>query len=151
MTQPVFQCRMCGICCAGQGGIVLGPRDMQRICAHLGVTEPVFMERYGYTSNGKAMIRTGVDGYCVFFVAGRGCIVHDGKPDVCRAWPYFRGNLTDAHSFAMAKDYCAGLRRDATHEEFVREGEAYLREHNLFASDASREGTALMPAGALNT
>lgn len=144
MTKTAFQCRMCGHCCLGKGGIVLGPKDMQRICAYLEMDEGTFMRTYGTLHNGKAKVRTGDDGACIFFEQHKGCTVHEGKPDICRAWPFFRGNMVDAVSLAMAKDFCPGIRADVTHAEFVEEGVLYLRDNQLIAHDPRHEALALI-------
>lgn len=144
MTVPVFLCRMCGRCCEGEGGIVLAPEDMRRLCVSLALDEEVFMERYGVVRNGKITVRTGKDGRCVFFTAGEGCAVHGDKPDVCRAWPFFRGNMVDPESLRMAKDYCPGIHAEVGHAAFVEEGARYLRAHALEARDPSREAHALL-------
>ena len=93
---------------------------------------------------GKLKIRCGNDGYCVFFRQGSGCGVHEGKPAICRAWPFFRGNIEDSGSLAMAKEFCPGIETDAQHADFAREGRDYLRENGLIASDASCEANALI-------
>lgn len=144
MMATVFACRRCGHCCEGEGGIVVGPRDLERICAFLQISPELFRERYGVIHNGKLKIRTGADGYCIFFREGEGCRVHEGKPDICRAWPFFRGNMVDAESLYLAKDFCPGIRPDATHAEFVAEGRRYLEENALEAHDPSCEANALL-------
>ena len=145
MSGPVFDCRMCGICCEGKGGIVVSPRDLERICAFLRMDADAFRHEYGVMHNGKLKVRSGEDGNCVFFEAGKGCAVHEGKPDICRAWPFFRGNMVDPESLHMAKEFCPGIRRDATHEAFVAEGRKYLHDNGLEASDPRCEAHALMP------
>ena len=145
MSSPVFDCAMCGICCEGKGGIVVSPKDLQRICAFLDMDADTFKERYGVMHNGKLKVRSGEDGNCVFFVSGQGCRVHEGKPDICRAWPFFRGNMVDPESLYMAKEFCPGIRKDATHAAFVAEGRQYLLEQDLEASDPRCEAHALMP------
>lgn len=144
MTTPVFDCRMCGICCEGKGGIVVSPTDLPRICAYLQQQAHEFIATYGEYHNGKLKIRTAANGYCVFFVQGKGCSVHPAKPDICRAWPFFKGNMVDAHSFGMAKEFCAGIRPDADHAAFVAEGRAYLEEQGLKAKNPHTEANALM-------
>lgn len=139
-----FDCRMCGQCCQGEGGIVVSPADLARICAFLGMTPEAFEATYGERRNGKLKVRTGPDGNCVFFAAGRGCTVHEGKPDICRAWPFFRGNLVDADSLGMAKEYCPGIRPDVRHAEFSAAGRAYLAARGLLASDCTCEANALV-------
>ena len=140
----VFTCQMCGQCCRGQGGIVVSPTDLARILKALGMDEASFRERYGEMRGGKLQIRCGDDGACIFFREGEGCTVHAGKPDVCRAWPFFRGNIVDADSFEMAKDYCPGIRRDADHATFAREGRAYLKKHGLLSRDGTSGGWAVV-------
>lgn len=100
--------------------------------------------RFGEQRGGKLQIRTGTDGYCLFFQQGKGCSVHEGKPDICRAWPFFRGNLVDSESFAMAKDFCPGIDEHASHALFCEEGKSYLSNMDLLAHDACSEANALI-------
>lgn len=148
MSAPVFDCRMCGICCEGKGGIVVSPTDLPRLCAFLSQNPAEFTTTYGEIHNGKLKIRNGDDGFCIFFVQGQGCSVHPAKPDICRAWPFFRGNMVDAESFTMAKDFCEGIRADASHQEFVKEGNTYLKEQQLSAENPRTEANALLGMGA---
>lgn len=148
---PVFECTMCGQCCEGEGGIILGPHDLERISSGLKLCSEDFLKCYGVYRNGKWQIRTGDDGRCIFFREGAGCTVHPIRPDVCRAWPFFRGNMIDSESLYLAKDYCPGIRQDATFEEFIAEGKAYLEENGLVASDPKTEGHALLPASSTKT
>ena len=140
----VFECRMCGECCQGKGGIVVGPRDLPRLCAHLHMESKNFVAAYGYQQDGKIKIRTGPDNYCIFFLPGAGCSVHEAKPDICRAWPYFRGNMMDEASLIMAKESCPGINPMLSHDAFVRAGLQYLEEHQLKASDPAHEANALI-------
>ncbi len=140
----VFDCKMCGQCCEGQGGIVVSPSDLERICSHLLLDAQEFLAQYGHMHNGKLKVRSGDDGFCIFFKQGEGCAVHVAKPNICRAWPFFRGNMLDDESFFLAKDYCAGIRADSTHMEFVEEGISYLQENALEANDATTEAHALL-------
>lgn len=142
--KSVFNCRMCGHCCEGKGGIIVSPADLQRLAAHLQQPQDAVAERYCERIGGKLRIRCGEDGYCVFFRQGSGCGVHEGKPAICRAWPFFRGNIEDASSLAMAKEFCPGIDINAEHADFAREGRAYLRDNGLIATDASCEANALI-------
>jgi Fe-S-cluster containining protein len=96
--------------------------------------------------NGKLQVRAGGDGFCVFFRAGLGCSVHPARPDICRAWPYFRGNLLDAQSHALAAGYCTGLDKDQPHEDFLAEGLRYLKEGGLCGTGGIDEAGALQVA-----
>lgn len=140
----LFSCRMCGHCCHGSGGIVVGPSDLPRLSAYLQVSDADFLARHTESRNGKPMIKTGDDGYCIFFHTEKGCAIHPARPDVCRAWPYFRGNLIDSISFGMAREDCPGIERHASHAAFAREGFAYLHSHGILACDPAREARALI-------
>lgn len=140
----VFECRQCGQCCEGKGGIVLSDKDLARLAHFLALPDEEVIEKYCELSNGKLKIKTGADGNCVFFSGAESCTIHEVKPDICRAWPFFRGNLEDPVSLAMARDFCPGINPAVSFEEFVTEGIAYLRARNLVASDAGREANALI-------
>jgi len=141
----VFDCKMCGHCCEGRGGIILGPRDLKRICDAFKMDERTWLSQYAELMNGKYTIRVGEDNRCIFFKDGVGCSIHTFKPDVCRAWPFFHGNMVDNVSLFMAKDFCPGISKDATHAEFVSEGRQYLKENGLVAHNANTEAVALLP------
>lgn len=140
----VFTCRRCGACCEGQGGIVVSPADMQRLAACLCLPPEAVAGRFCERSGGKLKIRSGADGRCVFFHAEQGCAVHAGKPAICRAWPFFRGNLRDPVSLDMARSFCPGIARHVDHATFARAGLSYLREQGLLAKDAAHEANALI-------
>ena len=142
MTQA-FDCRMCGSCCRGAGGIVVGDKDLERLCAHTALSPEEFGARFAERRNGKLKLRVGVDDCCVFFTVGQGCTVHPAKPDICRAWPFFRGNLLDAESLSLAKEYCPGIHPDIGQAEFARRGMAELEEENLGGRGGADEATAL--------
>ena len=94
---------------------------------------------------GTLQRRTGEDEACIFFVEGKGCMVHEGKPgDECRAWPFFRSNIMDANSFEMARAYCPGVEKGRSHGDFAREGRACLTKHGLPAHSRDEEGRAVI-------
>ncbi|NLW81736.1 MAG: YkgJ family cysteine cluster protein [Desulfovibrionales bacterium] len=143
MSITVFDCQMCGHCCHGQGGIVVSAPERQRLAEYLGLSEEDFCATYTQTQDKKLVLRSRGDGFCIFFDAVTACTVHPAKPDVCRAWPFFRGNLVDAVSWEMAQDYCPGIRPDTGHAEFARQGRAYLIENKLTKNGREDEANAL--------
>lgn len=132
-TPPLaFSCQRCGHCCHGEGGIVLGHGDLARLAVAFSLTPEAFIEQYADERYGRTRLRTREDGYCTFYNDDiRGCGVHAVRPDVCRAWPFFRGNMVDESSWELVQDYCPGIVAKAGHDEFVRQGADYLREHGL--------------------
>ena len=108
------------------------PEDVDRLCAHLEMTREQFARSYLEEVDGKPRVRA-ANGWCVFFAEG--CLVHPAKPSVCRAWPFFQGNMLDELSWRMAQDACPGISPEAGHDRFVREGLEYLREMGLASTD----------------
>jgi len=136
-----FSCRRCGHCCQGTGGIVLAAKDRARLAVHLGMSIDAFVAAHVSRRGGKFHLKTRDDGFCVFF--DQGCSVHLARPDICRAWPYFRGNLLDASSWEMSHEYCPGINPDIPHAQFVRQGLEALLAQGLGAKDDSETPNAL--------
>lgn len=122
----------------------MSPKDQERLAVHLGMDVSDMLREYSVSPNGKPNLRTGEDGYCVFFAEGKGCTVHPGRPDICRAWPFFRGNLIDSMSWEMIQEYCPGVNPKAGHAEFARQGRAYLEQHGLLRNDPNVDPNALI-------
>ena len=139
-----FSCQRCGKCCEGRGGIVVGPRDLTRLSVHFGLPGEEVLARYAEMMDGKPTLKVGDDGFCMFFKEGRGCTIHPARPSVCRAWPFFRGNLIDEVSFEMAREDCPGIRREASHAQFAHEGFRYLEDYKLRCHDIRTEGRAVI-------
>lgn len=133
--QKAFTCQMCGQCCHGDGGIVLNRSDQKRLCHSLNLDPDSFLQIYTKKAQGKVFLLTDSEGYCVFFDRKKGCRIHEFKPAVCLAWPFFKGNLLDKNSWQMAMDYCPGLNPKVSHEEFVRQGLEYLLLKGLLFSE----------------
>ncbi len=138
-----FTCHRCGHCCHGEGGIILAEHDQKRLATHLDMPVEALIERYGEFQNNKIRLITGPNGYCVFFSKSKGCSVHPARPDICRAWPFFRGNIIDELSWQLAMDYCPGINSKVTHADFVEEGKKYLQEHGLYATESTTQANAL--------
>ena len=122
----------------------MGQRDLPRLLVYFNMEKADFLARYTEIFDGKPVLITGEDGFCYFFKEGRGCTIHEARPDVCRAWPYFRGNLIDEFSFAMAKEDCPGIVKTVSHAFFARDGYAYLKNNGLLCKDKSVDGRALI-------
>lgn len=138
-----FNCTMCGQCCQGKGGIVATLEEQISMAAFLGLELDNFQAKYMRKSGEKSFVRTGSDELCLFFEEGKGCWVHPVKPSLCRAWPFFRGNLMDESSFEMARQYCAGINKHVSFAEFVRQGIDYLEQHKLSGEHNSSPANAL--------
>ena len=144
MSDLTFSCKMCGHCCYGRGGIVLGTKDLPRLLEYFQLDKESLLNKYTENMNDKPCLIVKDDGYCYFFKEGEGCTIHEARPDVCRAWPYFRGNLVDSTSLEMAKEDCPGIIKDVSHAFFAHDGYAYLVENKLLAYNPLVDGRALI-------
>lgn len=118
-----FECKRCGACCLGEGGIALESGEAERIARFLGVPLESFLSTDCYSTHGRVYIGTGRDGYCIFFDPERQCVIHPVKPRPCTRWPFYPALLKDRDTWHLAKDACPGLNRDCTFEEFVRQSD----------------------------
>lgn len=132
-SKIIFKCQKCGHCCEGKGGIVLSHHDIERLARFLKINRETLIQSYIYQSNDKYKIKSNKDGKCVFF--NEGCSVHPAKPDICRAWPFFRGNLEDIFSLEMAKEFCPGINKNCNLNEFQSYGLNELEQNDLLSSN----------------
>ncbi|MBW1666904.1 MAG: YkgJ family cysteine cluster protein [Deltaproteobacteria bacterium] len=123
-----FDCKMCGDCCYGEGGIVVHPEEIQAISKFLGIIMDSFVQRFCYKKNGKTYIRSGEDGYCVFYDEKRKCLIHPVKPSPCSMWPFYRALLTDKDNWELAKEACPGINPESSFDDFVRQSKARQEE-----------------------
>ena len=144
VSAGVFTCQMCGRCCCGRGGIVVGPEDLERLASFLKISGEEVKSRYCEQAAGKLKIRVDEHLFCCFFSSADGCTVHEAKPAVCRAWPFFRGNIEDPTSLDMAKEFCPGINPAVEHSVFAAAGRTYLKLNGLLAHDPLREANALI-------
>jgi len=118
-----FECKRCGDCCYGEGGILVDKDDVEEIAAFLGISQAFFLLWYCEIRNGKTHVRTRRDGYCVFFDRSSLCLIHPVKPAPCREWPFCPALLKDRENWEMAKDACPGINPDASFDDFLREAQ----------------------------
>jgi len=118
-----FECKKCGTCCYGKGGITLESREVKEISVFLQISRESFLRRYCEKRNGKLSIRAGTDGYCLFFRKEKQCLIHPVKPRPCSLWPFYPALLKDRANWEMAKEACPGINTEGSFEDFVRESE----------------------------
>ena len=127
--QTRFQCQRCGHCCKGDGVVRVGPAEVDRMAAALGLSREAFTKTYAVKigrerwrlkdrwveapdadrGNGRVR-RTPLpkEPWCIFLERGAdglyGCQVNAVKPDQCAAFPARWRNEDSLQT-------CAGLRR----------------------------------------
>jgi len=117
-----FECKMCGECCYGKGGIKVSDEKVKRISEFFKMDTDSFRSKYCELRNGYLSIATGEDGFCVFFDQKKACLIHKIKPGICFLWPFYEANLNDKFNWELAKEACPGINPDSTFEEFVKQG-----------------------------
>jgi Fe-S-cluster containining protein len=125
-----FDCKMCGDCCYGQGGIFLEGHEKERIARFLGISTPDFLSWFCEERNGRTYVTTGEDRFCIFYEKGKGCRIHPVKPARCTLWPYYPANVKDRETWETAKLACRGIDRECSFEEFVRESQTAIQARN---------------------
>ena len=116
-----FQCKICGTCCYGKGGISLKNKEIERIASFFSKPTAYFLSKFCKEKNGKVSIDIGADRYCVFHREGEGCLIHSVKPEICSRWPFFSALLKDENNWEMTKDACPGLNPDSSFEDFLKQ------------------------------
>ena len=116
-----FQCRQCGDCCAGRGGIHVKPREVEEMAALLGLSGEDFCRRYLEASDLGPRLGMAANGFCVFLLEGNLCRVHPVKPFICRQWPFLPALLVDPDELEHAKSACPGINPACSLEDFVEE------------------------------
>jgi Fe-S-cluster containining protein len=116
--RPVFQCRQCGDCCAGRGGIYVQPREVEAMATLLEMPVAEFRRRFVEASPLGPRL-TVANGVCVFLMEGNLCRVHPVKPAICRQWPFLPALLAHPDELEHAKTACPGINPACTHKEFV--------------------------------
>jgi len=116
-----FECKKCGACCHGKGGIFVDAEELKDIAAFLGTSVESVARTSCEMRIGKLSIKSGPEGPCVFFDKERLCLIHPVKPRPCRLWPFYPALLKDKETWQAAMDACPGINPLASHEGFVKE------------------------------
>jgi len=116
-----FECKMCGECCYGEGGINIDDQEIKRIGDFLGLTAKALLNRYCEIRHGKVSAKTGPDGFCIFFNEKNGCTIHPIKPGICSRWPFYPALLQDEFNWEMAQNACPGINPNSSHKAFIKQ------------------------------
>ena len=116
-----FDCKMCGECCHGVGGIFMEVEEQKRIAEFLSLKLVNFLTGHTEKRNGRIYAGVGSDNFCIFFKKENWCTIHSVKPARCGLWPFFPANVADRETWDLAKLACRGINRDCSFEDFVKE------------------------------
>ena len=87
----------------------VGPADVARIAAHLGLSDRGFRSRYLAASGDR--LRDGLGGRCVFLVDGveTSCRIHPVRPERCWSWPFWPELRDSPEALRRACHVCPGI------------------------------------------
>lgn len=106
-----FKCTGCGKCCSGSPGYVfLTDDDIEKLTAHLGITQEEFIKKYTKTFHGKLSLRDDTPGYgCIFLKEGKSCSVYHARPMQCKTYPFWIGNISSQKEWEEEAQRCEGI------------------------------------------
>jgi Fe-S-cluster containining protein len=117
-----FQCTSCGICCKGPdpGWVIVDEVDILRLTEELGMSTTAFGKKYlrRATVNGEAVLslieKRNHD--CIFWEDGVGCGVYMGRPQQCRAWPFWPEVVESKSAWEAEAAVCPGMNKGRLYE-----------------------------------
>lgn len=116
-----FDCKKCGKCCYGEGGIHVDEGERDRIAEFLAISPELFIARYCLEKNGRLYIKTESDSFCIFFNKEKQCLIHPVKPGPCSEWPFYPAIVKDEDTWEGARDVCSGFNPDCSFLDFVKQ------------------------------
>jgi uncharacterized protein len=104
-----FTCTQCGDCCTGAPGYVwVTEAEIAALAKNRGEKLHEFTAVYTRSARGQRTLREKANGDCVFFEAGRGCVVYAVRPAQCRTWPFWESNLHSPADWERTEGQCPG-------------------------------------------
>lgn len=116
-----FECKLCGECCYGEGGIFMSDEEVSNIAEFLNLTREIFVEQYCETRRSRLYIKTGPTGFCFFFDKEKQCLIHPVKPWRCVQWPFFEAIIADKQNWELAREACPGINPECSFKDFVKQ------------------------------
>jgi len=117
--EEIFECRQCGCCCFGRGGVRLTLAEAEETADYLRIGLDELKRLYLADGEPPWEVRVDFEGFCLFHQPqGARCLIHPVKPRICRLWPFLPGPLQDEDAFKDARDSCPGLADGLKWEDF---------------------------------
>ncbi|MBF0204761.1 MAG: YkgJ family cysteine cluster protein [Desulfamplus sp.] len=119
-SDDIFQCVMCGDCCAGFGGTYVTQKDIEKISAFINCDSIKFKEKFCSSSGSKYVLAQSETGQCIFFQHDRQCSIHPVKPHMCKAWPFIPTLVSNPENWDAMADSCSGMKKNIPYDVIIR-------------------------------
>jgi len=105
-----FECRRCGTCCRGRPGYVwISDSEIMGVVGYLQMQLDSFGRQYLRQVGDRKSLVEKSNGDCVFWEKSIGCRIYPLRPAQCRAFPFWRQNLSDARTWESTARSCPGI------------------------------------------
>lgn len=112
-----FDCHQCGGCCSGpgEGYIWLIQAEIKFIADYLSESVEQVRQKYLRRVGPRtSIIEEAVSKDCIFareIDGQKKCAIYPVRPNQCRTWPFWAGNLQSASKWNQATGECPGINR----------------------------------------
>lgn len=105
-----FRCTQCGNCCTGAPGAVwVTDEEIEQIANFTGKSVGEVRLFHTRLIGGRVSLTEFANGDCTFFDgATRGCGVYPVRPQQCRTWPFWQGNVESPEAWTRTQSTCPG-------------------------------------------
>lgn len=121
-----FKCEgvSCGACCSGKWGsgyVWLSQFDLERLAGVTGMSVEDFGRRFVRQVGMRLSLVEKPNQDCVFYQEGKGCTVYEGRPNQCRAYPFWDVVMESLMSWNGEKKDCPGINEGGPEDHFCQQ------------------------------
>jgi len=104
-----FTCTRCGDCCSGKPGYVwVNDQEIEALAKVQGLPVDEVLSMHTFKTSRGRSIREKVNGDCIYYEAGKGCLVYEARPRQCQSWPFWESNLVSPAAWEKTTATCPG-------------------------------------------
>ena len=105
-----FECTGCGVCCKLAGGFVyVSDERIQTLAEYLELSLTEFTDIYLDIHENKYVLKSA--GQACIFLENDVCKVYESRPEQCRTFPFWAGNLKSKYRWKLTLLECEGIGR----------------------------------------
>ncbi len=112
-NKDFFDCKECGECCKGYGGITVSEKNIKEISAFINADIQEVIDKYCINIGTRYILSQKKDGFCVFW-KDKLCLIHPVKPKMCKDWPFIQNVVERPEKWLVMAETCPGINRNAS-------------------------------------